>query len=35
MPSLKQAYPNKALCWSPATPPIMIGAPSSEACTSP
>ena len=35
MPAEKQACPNSALCWSPATPPITSGAPSHAGSTSP
>ncbi|MCY1551421.1 hypothetical protein D9M68_877490 [compost metagenome] len=35
MPAEKQAWPNRALCWSPATPPIASGAPSHSAWMSP
>jgi hypothetical protein len=35
MPAVKQAWPNKALCWSPATPPIVIAAPSNSGRVSP
>ncbi len=31
MPALKQAWPKRALCWSPATPPMVSGAPSHSA----
>ncbi len=35
MPAEKQAWPNSALCWSPATPPITSGPPSHSGRTSP
>ncbi|MCY1550365.1 hypothetical protein D9M68_866170 [compost metagenome] len=35
MPAVKQAWPKRALCWSPATPPISSGAPSHSVFISP
>ena len=35
MPGSKQAWPNSAACWSPATPAIGTAAPSSAASVSP
>ncbi|KAF1068370.1 MAG: hypothetical protein GAK39_03454 [Variovorax sp.] len=34
MPASKQAWPNSALCWSPATPPTGSERPSSAASVS-